>query len=250
MKRSIVTLLCILLALTLFAQGAKDDAPSPVVASTSWTAAFADLAGIDAVPFIAPATLAHPPEYEITVSDVVKINRADYFVYAGYERMMQSMGDAIARDGAQMVQIHTDNSVENVQAQAKALAAIFKTEEESERRVAAYIATVERGKEAAAERGLNTLKVYCHEMQTYLARDLGLEIGGTFGPGPISAAHINEVAKGGYDIIIDNIHNPIASPLVEVSPSSRLVIWRNFPEDGGPDSLRRMVESNINALLE
>ena len=36
-------------------------APKKVVASTSWSAAFADIAGADEVESIAPVNLRHPP---------------------------------------------------------------------------------------------------------------------------------------------------------------------------------------------
>lgn len=71
MKRLIYSLLLLSLSLSLFAQGVPEEVaasaasrPAAIIASTSWTAAFADLAGLDEVPFIAPANLAHPPEYE------------------------------------------------------------------------------------------------------------------------------------------------------------------------------------------
>ena len=143
------------------------------MASTSWTAAFADLGGLDDVAFIAPANLTHPPEYEITVSDVVKINHADYFIFAGYERMMQSMGDSIKKEEGTMLQITTTNDIQNVQKQAEAIANITGTEEKSKERLASYIATIEEGAKQAEERGLTEAKVYCHAMQVYLAEDLG-----------------------------------------------------------------------------
>ncbi len=229
--------------------------PASIVASTSWTAAFADLGGLDDVAFIAPpATLTHPPEYEITVSDVVKINHADYFIFAGYERMMQSMGTSIKKDEGTMLQITTTNDIENVKKQAATIASITGTEEKSETRLASYIATIEEGGAKQAEAlGLTEVKVYCHAMQVYLAEDLGLQVAGTFGPGPVTAQQISEVSKGGYQIIIDNIHNPpIAGPLLEVSPpDTKLVVWRNFPESGGRGgSLESMVQANIQALLQ
>lgn len=132
-------LILLALAVPLSGQGTTEKATeskTSVVASTSWTAAFADLGGLDDVAHIAPANLIHPPEYEITVSDVIQINRADYFIYAGYERMMQSMGDSIKKDSDSMIQIHTNNSVENVKAQALKIAQIMGTEEKSAPRVA------------------------------------------------------------------------------------------------------------------
>ena len=246
-KLSIVTLLLIVSA-SLFAQGVPEDVaasaasrPAAIVASTSWTAAFADLGGVDDVPFIAPANLIHPPEYEIIVSDVLKINNADYFIYAGYERMMQSMGSSIKKDEASMIKINTNNSIENVREQASLIAAVMGTQAESTKRVAQYVQVVEDGARKVREQGLDQLKVYCHSMQVFLAKDLGLSVAGTFGPGPVTAAQIAEVAKGGYDLIIDNIHNPIAKPFLEVSPTTKVVVWRNFPDRGGKGSLAAMV---------
>jgi ABC-type Zn uptake system ZnuABC Zn-binding protein ZnuA len=125
MRKHLFSLTIMLLAvLSISAQGVTEEVaasnashPTSIVASTSWTAAFADLGGLDDVAFIAPASLTHPPEYEITVSDVVKINHADYFIYAGYERMMQSMGDSIKKEAGTMIQITTTNDIHNVQKQ-------------------------------------------------------------------------------------------------------------------------------------
>ena len=163
---------------------------------------------------------------------------------------MQSMGDSIKKNPEAMVKINTNNSVENVTQQAKSIATLLGTEEKSAERLASYIATIEKGKEAVKNKGMDTLQVYCHSMQIYLAQDLGLQVTGTFGPGPLTVNQIATVAKGQYDIIIDNIHNPIAAPLLEVSPTSKLVVWRNFPSSVERGSLEKMVQANIDALLE
>ena len=253
----LVVFALLILSVALFAEGTTEKATTSsasrtisVIASTSWTAAFADLGGAQNIEIIAPASLIHPPEYEITVSDVMKIDKADYFIYAGYERMMKSMGDSISKTNTDLIQITTDNSIENVTKQAALIASALKSQYYSEDRVYDYIQTVENGKQAVAKKGLDKLKVYCHAMQVFLAKDLGLQVGGTFGPGPLTASQIAEVAKGGYDIIIDNVHNPIASPLLEVSPSTKLVVWRNFPETVERKSLQKMVQQNIDALLK
>jgi len=116
MKKWSICFLLLIASVPLFAQAMPEQAAAPpaIVASTSWTAAFADIGGLDDVPFIAPANLIHPPEYEIIVSDVLKINNAQYFIYAGYERMMQSMGSSIKKNEASLVKINTNNSIENV----------------------------------------------------------------------------------------------------------------------------------------
>jgi zinc transport system substrate-binding protein len=89
-----------------------------------------------------------------------------------------------------------------------------------------------------------------HAMQVPLAKDLGLDIKATFGSAPATAAQIADAATGAYGIIIDNVHNPVAGPLAEVSPSSKLVVWRNFPETVGDDALTSMVEQNIDVLIQ
>jgi hypothetical protein len=257
MKKILHSLLIIVfVSVGLYAEGAPELQISStsllpkVVASTSWTAAFADLAGVDNANTIAPASLVHPPEYEITVKDVQSISKADYFIYAGYERMMKSMGDSLKGNSTQMIQIATDNSVETVKTEAAKIAAVLGTEEESLKRVNAYVNTVENGKKAVSQAGLDTKKVLCHSMQVYLAEDLGLTVAATFGPGPVTAKQIAQAATEKYDIIIDNIHNPVAAPLSEVSPESTVVVWRNFPAKTGRGSLEAMVKENLEALLE
>ena len=111
--KKLVSLIAIMFSLSaIFASGKADKKQIDVVASTSWTAAFADLAGVDEVETIAPATLRHPPEYEVTVSDIEKITTSKFFIYAGFERMMKTLGDAVGN--TQMIKIHCNNSVDNI----------------------------------------------------------------------------------------------------------------------------------------
>ena len=250
MKKIVALVLAALLSFSLFAQAAQEKPASTVVASTAWTAAFADIAGVDNVDFIAPATMTHPPEYEITVGDVQKINDAEYFLYAGYEVMMTSMGTTFKKDESALIRIQTNNSIENVRVQSAKLAAIFGTEAENKIRFATYEEGILDGRRQVAAQGLDKKNVYCHAMQVYLAKDLGLNVVGTFGPAPLTAAQLAEIAKGEIDIIIDNIHNPVAPPALEVSPKSRIVTWRNLPGRGGRGTLEEMVRANIAELLK
>jgi hypothetical protein len=253
MTLSAAVFICTLSAVC--ANGKKDDASGSAqiavnrdfVASTPWTAAFADLAGIDGVQTIAPADMKHPPEYELTVSDIKKVTDSTYLLYAGYERMMKTLGDAAGN--VKLIRIQTDNSIATVESEAERIAAVTHTESECGKRVASYKKTVEDGRALAAEQGLSSKKVLVHAMQIYLAKDLGLQIAGTFGPGPVTAAQLADAKQKGYDIIIDNVHNPVASPLMEVCPDAKLVVWRNFPETVGRGALERVVKENIDALI-
>ncbi|MCK9171583.1 MAG: ABC transporter substrate-binding protein [Treponema sp.] len=250
----IVLLACT--AVSVCANGKKDTAQNvpaaavntEFIASTPWTAAFADLAGVDGVQSVAPADMRHPPEYEITVSDIKKVSGSKYLLYAGYERMMKTLGDSAGN--VILIKIQTDNSIATVESQAALIASYTHTESECEKRIASYRKTIEDGKALAASENLSSKKILVHAMQVYLAKDLGLPVTDTFGPGPVTAAQLAKAEKEGYDIIIDNVHNPVASPLMEVCPDAKLVVWRNFPETMGRGALERTVQENIDALVK
>ena len=254
MKKNILLAIIIgLITANFFAMGKKDKETKSdirngqVIASTPWTAAFADIAGLDGVDSIAPANMKHPPEYEITVSDIKKVTCCKFMIYAGYERMMKTIADAAGN--VALIKISTDNSVATVESQAKLIASKFHTESICEKRVASYKKTVENARGLVAERGLASKKVLVHAMQIYLAKDLGFTVTDTFGPGPLTAEQIAKAKKEGYDIIIDNIHNPVASTLAEVCPNAKIIQWRNFPEENKRGALEKVVIQNVNALF-
>lgn len=219
-----------------------------VVASTSWTAAFADLAGADEVEIIAPANLRHPPEYEVTVSDIQKIHESDFFVYAGFERMMKTLGDAL--EDVQMLKIKCDNSIETVSSSAMTIAEALGTQSVCDQRVLEYVDKIYEGKDLLNKNGLEGARVLCNANQVYLAKELGLEIVGTFGPSPVTSEQIKFAGENKVDFIIDNIHNPVGEPLLEVSPKSKYVIWRNFPERVERNALINVISENIESLVK
>ena len=239
--------LSVLLAASLLAT-ALWATPKKVVASTSWAAAFADIAGADEVESIAPVNLRHPPEYEITVSDVQKISDSEVFIFAGFERMMKTLGTKVANKGVS-VQVTLDNSLATVKASTLKIAEVLGTEDIQKVRFAEYEKLVKDGQKKVLKKKLNKKKVLCNKNQTYLAKELGLEIAGIFGPGPVSAEELLEAKKAGYDLIIDNIHNPTGKPVTEVLPKAKYIVWRNFPEAVEHDALKKVVSENIEALL-
>lgn len=244
--KKLVSFLAILFSLSaIFASGKADKKQIDVVASTSWTAAFADLAGVDEVETIAPATLRHPPEYEVTVSDIEKITTSKFFIYAGFERMMKTLGDAVGN--TQMIKIHCNNSVDNIKTETAKIASSIGTTEKSKERVERYIKAVEDGKNKVEK--LKGKKVLCNINQIYLAKDLGLEVVATFGPGQVTSEQIANAKNGDYDFIIDNVHNPVGTPLSEVAPNAKYVVWRNFPEIVEKDALTHVIQGNINSLI-
>lgn len=218
------------------------------VASTSWTAAFMDIAGIDNVEIIAPASLRHPPEYEVTVSDIQKITDSKYFVFAGFERMMKTLGDA-AKDDSKMIKIKCDNSIETVSSEVQKLAEIFGTQKECEKRLAEYKDIIEKTKKRLEKAGLSDAKVFCNKNQIYLAKDLGLEVVQIFGPGEVTSEQIAFAKTNDFAFIIDNVHNPVGAPLSEVAPDAKYIVWRNFPEKVERGALKNVISANIELLF-
>jgi len=192
--------------------------------------------------------MRHPPEYEVTVSDIEKISNSNVFIYAGFERMMETLGDAVGN--TTMVKITCDNSIETVRKSTSIIATVTGTKEESEKRVAKYIKVIEDGKSLVEKHGLKGKRVLCNKNQIYLAKDLGFEVSAIFGPGPVTSDQIVNAKTGKYDLIIDNVHNPVGAPLVEVSPNSKYIIWRNFPEVVEKDALLHVIQKNIDELLK
>lgn len=243
MRRTLFILALVLLtSASVFAQAANEDTSS-FVASTAWTASYADLAGVDDITVIAPASLRHPPEYELTPGDIAVIQNADYFVSAGYERMMSAIQEGIPSENRTDIHISTGNSIENVTAQADLIASYTGTQV----RYDSYVQLVENARAQVEDRGLNELRVYCQNMLTPLAQDLGLNIADTF-QGDLSASQIEAVANGSYDLVIDNYHSPSSAPLEDFG--TPVIMWRNFPAETGRGALEAMVSDNISALLE
>lgn len=243
MKKLLFTLIFITLSFSLFANEKTN-----VVASTSWTAAFADLAGVDNVSSIAPASLRHPPEYEVTVSDIQQIHNSTFFIYAGFERMMKTLGDSVGN--TQMVKITCDNSIETVLQSTKIISDLLGTQKESKKRVAKYISTIKDAANKIKSNKLQDVKVFCNKNQIYLAKDLGFKNISIFGPGPVTSEQIVQAKNENYYFIIDNVHNPVASPLIEVSPKSKYIVWRNFPEVVEKDALLKVIQDNISKIFE
>jgi len=246
-KKIIISSIILLLSLSVFAQGVKEE-KSPYVASTSWSAAYAYVGGLDNVITIAPADLTHPPEYEILPSDILTIQNSEAFVYAGYESMMKTLTNNLIKENIK-IQITTVNSLDNIKVQANKISTKYNTQEKSNFRVQKIEDLFVTTREIIKEKKLNKLPSYVHFHQVALAKSLGLNIVGTFGPNSITPENIQEVSKLNNAIIIDNIHNQLAAPFKEVNSNSKVIVWRNFPNKTGNDELFNMIQNNIDALL-
>ena len=124
------------------------------------------------------------------------------------------------------------------------------TEEKNKTRLALYVNAILDAKAEIERRGKSNAKVLCHKHQRYLAADLGFTVAETFGPEAVTANQIANAKTGGCDIIIDNVHNPVGSPLAEVAPNAAYIVWRNFPDKVERNALLHVIRENIAALMK
>ena len=247
MKRHILILLALTFqAACILAEGQNESSPEGgVIATTSWTASFAELAGLENIRILAPYELQHPPEYELTPGDIRAIGEAKMIIFAGYEVMIQRLKDATAAN-AQMVQIETVNTLPVIRESVTKIAAAAGTTAKAE----ASLAEVEEfftewREELAPYRGM---PVISHIFLQGLARSLGFEVVGTFGPAPLEAKQLKELSSGTGKLIIDNWHTDVGAPLREVMPDAARVEFINFPGRDGTRSLFDVLEYNRTEL--
>jgi ABC-type metal ion transport system, periplasmic component/surface adhesin len=248
MKRliSAATLLIAISTLGLAAQS------SVYMATTRWVAAIAELAGIGQVENFAPSDMTHPPEYELAPADILKLSKAKVVFSAGYEgKMVKKINEALASGGSfKVITVNTDNSPENLKSQAEKIAKEFGTMDACAKNLAAYGAAVEAAKAQLKAKGLFGATALVHDYQTYLTKAFGFEIVGTFGPAAATPDQIAQAKKLAPAVIIDNYHNMVAKPLVEVSKGSCYVSFLNFPGLFGTSSIVDVVNYNAKQLLD
>ncbi len=219
-----------------------------VIASTSWTAAYARAAGASDVFTIAPLELKHPPEYELKPSDLAAVNGARFLVYSGYERFAKRLAETAGSAGLSVTTVYTDNIPATFKEEAKKLALLFGTLPEYEAWARSFDAMTEamRKKVAAA---YPDKRVVAHKFLKTYAEWLGFEVVGTFGPGEPSPAHLLELASAKPALIIDNYHNASGASIAAATKAP-VVTLINFPGKDGTRSIEDVFAHNERAFLE
>ncbi len=210
-----------------------------VIATTPWTAAFADLAGADDVELLAPYEMRHPPEYELRATDLQRVQDADLLVYAGYENMMDRLQDAIGDGAVESAQITTTYTEEYIESETMKIASALGTEDVARERIDEVRAFLDDWREEIRELGLDSNPVIAHVHQEELFRDLGVNIVETFGPGPLEAQQIARLSGEDPVLVLDNWHNEVSQPFAETLPDVPRVALINFP---GEDDTRTMLD--------
>lgn len=220
--------------------------PPLVVASTSWVGLIVRAAGIEDVTILAPIELRHPPEYDYRPSDIARVTKADYLVWAGYEPFVGRLIDAAELSEDRLVQVVTTNTPDNLKEQTRKLAALFGTEEGQSKWEAEFSELVGRLQEAARQKAVADTPALVHFHQQAVVNWLGYDVLDVFGPEDISPAKMAELARLGPAMVIDNYHNPVGVGIAEIAGVPHVEL-ANFPAKG-LDTLEALMEDNAKKL--
>ncbi|MGA2380243.1 MAG: zinc ABC transporter substrate-binding protein [Spirochaetia bacterium] len=215
-----------------------------VVATNSWTAAFAAAAGAADIVTLAPADLRHPAEYELKPSDVAALQGAELIVCTGFEVMAKKIAEAAGSGKIRLLQIDADYSLATMRASILAIADVTGTQPKARASIASLESFLASWKAELRGAGLLGAPVVVHLFQQPLMVELGFDVTGVFGPGPLEAAQITKLTPLNARFIVDNWHNEAAAPLRETMKAARFVSLINFPGPDGTVSLFDVLSDN------
>lgn len=239
MRTKLVAL--VLVVLLGLAAGASD---LEIVASTSWVGAIAGAAGAKDVTVLAPIELRHPPEYDYKPEDIVRVLKADYVLWAGYEPFIKKMIEAAPEIEGKLVQVRTTNTPEYLVSETRKLAGLFGTQEKQEQWEKLFLSEMEDFKERAERANVAEWKVVVSVHQNEFITWLGFKPFKVIGTTQLTPLDVIEILEAEPDMIIDNF-NSVDGRLL--SDNSAYIILFNFPTKEYPEILD-VIRENIRRL--
>ncbi|HTO21530.1 MAG TPA: zinc ABC transporter substrate-binding protein [Spirochaetia bacterium] len=238
------------LAIFVLLAGAMTAAAEPtrVVATNSWTAAFAAAAGATDIVTLAPPGLRHPAEYELKPSDVAALRGAGLIVYTGFEVMARKLADAAGTQSIRLLKVDADYTVPVLRASINAIADALGTQAVARRNLAELEAFLASWKSELSDAGLGGTPIVVHVFQKPLMEQLGFSVSGVFGPGPLEAAQIARLSPTGARLIVDNWHNEAGGPLRETMKSAGYASLINFPGEDATKTLLDVLKDDRDRL--
>ena len=248
-KSTTLSILMALLFLSCTGKKSSDsDNTTVVIATSSWTAAYAEAAGVDNVIVLAPFEMEHPSEYELRPGDILKLMNADVIIYAGYEVMTERLKKGLDIPQDKLLLVDTDYSYEKIEKSIMSIAAKLGTESAARKNLLDIRNAFDEGRRVVSEKNISRHPVVAHRFQSSLVSELGLVPVATFGPASPEASAIAGISKIQAPLIIDNIHNPVGLPFKEVSPNARLIKLLNFPGMHGTKTITDVIRYNVASI--
>ena len=247
MKRPI--LLMYSLVMILQYQGFAQDKLNIVVTS-SWTAAYAKLAGIDDFEMLAPSEMQHPSEYELQIDDILKLKNSDLIICGGYEIMMDKVRKGLQIESERILQIKTDYNAAHISGSVRSIAKITGTSDRAEKNLRNLSNVIEDSRQKIKGAGVTEVPILVHFFLRTFSEELKLNISGIFGPKQLEAFDIQDKMKLDFDLILDNAHNPSAKPLAESKKDMRIAYLINFPGIGNTESIEDVIIYNVDMIIK
>lgn len=220
-----------------------------ILASSSWTAAYVYAAGIDDVDILAPVDMIHPSEYELNLNDFKRINDADFIVYGGYEVAFKELMKNNSVNKNKFIKINTGYNLETIKASVNLIASKTNTLNAARANLDSIASAFSSARKLIEDHNLNGKPVICHFFQKDFITETGMIPVYIFGPSPLEAYQIKEIADKNAVLIADNLHNPIADPIAEIKKNIRKVDLINFPGTNKTRSLIDVINFNINQII-
>jgi zinc transport system substrate-binding protein len=218
-----------------------------IVASTSWVAAFAKLAGATDITVIAPSNLQHPPDYDPKASDLEAVASADFILLAGYEGFADRLKDA-AGSTAIIETVATEYYPDALEAEVLRLATAMGLDTSlAKSNIDAYKAKwMTESERVATAISATKSVIIAHAFTGVWAALAGVEPVGTFGPAPLTPSDIAKLTALNPTVVLENKHMPGGSGLVEATDAVQIDMT-NFP--GDDLDLSAVVTLNADALI-
>ena len=216
-----------------------------IIATNSWTAAYAEAAGAENVTVLAPFEMEHPSEYELRPGDISRLMNADVIIYAGYEVMTERLKKGLDLPQEKLLLVNTDYNYEKIEKSILEIASRLGTESVACENLLDIRRAFDEGHKAISEKNIAKRPIIAHRFQSSLVSELGLVPVAVFGPASPEASAIANISKIQSPLIIDNIHNPVGLPFKEVSSDSRLIQLLNFPGMEGTKTITDVIRYNV-----
>lgn len=217
-----------------------------VVASTSWTALIAKTAGLDNIFILAPVDMKHPNEYDFKPSDIQKVNESDMVLYSEYEPFMKKILESADVPEEDRFVLVTENTPETLNEQISSLAEKMGTTIIAERALEEIDNTFNAVLDQTAKLDAAAKRVVVQAYMVPVAKSMGYEVIGEFGPAEITPTQAAELAVLKPALVIDNFHFPQGVEIANLAKSKRIEL-RNYPETE-EQTLVELIQENAKKL--
>ena len=226
--------------------------PSPsneVVATTSWTAAYALAAGATDVSVLAPYEIMHPSEYELRPGDIGRLSKTNLIVYAGYEVMVNQIRAGLKIPDEKLVKISTSYNFAEIEESVMFIAKRLGTERIATKNIEEIKQLLLKGRIDVHKKRLDQQSVLVHFFQESFAKEMGITPSMIFGPAPPEPKQILEMAHTKAVMIMDNAHNPVGGSVKEILKNGDYKLMLNFPGLHQTRTIADVIRYNIDQLI-